>query len=112
MKIGSHFLYKGIDIIFTEGADKIACNSQEGRIFALEAFFEDNPLNSIKWVTQEEAEGKGDDSFPMYHMTNTNNDTLLFWPLLDTEKSNMMLLIEDRKERPDIDIDAYYELRE
>lgn len=106
-----NFLYKGIDIIFTDGADQIAHQNQEERIIILEAFFEDNPFNEIKWVTEEEASGGGDEYLPMYHMTNLNNETLLFWPLLDVKKSNMILIVEDSKERPDVEIDQCYDER-
>lgn len=97
----THFLYKGIDVIFTEGADIIA-PTEEDRLKVLEHFFEDNSLNDIKWVSKAEATGEGDEAFPMYHMTNANDDTLLFWPLLDEERSNLALIIEDLTERPDV----------
>ena len=98
----SHFLYKGIDVIFTDGADSIA-PSEEERINVLEFFFKDNSVNDIKWVTKKEAMGQTEeDAFQMYHMTNPDDETLLFWPLLDEEQSNLALIVEDLKERPDV----------
>ena len=97
----THFLYKGIDVIFTDGADIIA-PAEEDRMTVLEFFFKENSLNDIKWVTKAEATGGGDEAYPMYHMTNENDDTLLFWPLLDVERSNLVLIVEDLAERPDV----------
>ena len=97
-----HFVYKGIDIVFSDGAEKIA-PSKKDRDVVLKSFFEDNPLNAIHWVSEEESKSNNNgEGYEMFHMSNDYGETLIFWPLLDKENSNLILHIENLEERPDV----------
>lgn len=94
------FMFKGIECEFSEKAEKIV-ESDDAKTHLLETFFEYQPIDSIKWVSQKDLldARKTNTTFPMYQIGN-GVDELLLWPVL--LGSDLSLGVESATERPDL----------
>jgi hypothetical protein len=100
-KAKTTFMYKGIECVFSETADKILPSDAQKELL-FKSFFSYVPINSIKWVDSKilrETEINSEELLPMYRIGN-NEHELLLWPILNG--SDLFLGVECSTERPEL----------
>jgi len=65
----------------------------------LDSFFENEPVDQIKWVSKLDFKEYGQDTLPMYTMSN-GRITVLFWPYQN--ENGRLLFMELMSERPEL----------
>lgn len=96
-------IYKGITCMFSAVTVQ-TLDGDEALFHMLDAFFENEKVEDIKWVMREDF--RSDDGvLPMYTMSN-GNITVLFWPVQsgDNRLMGIELLSERQELVPELDL--------